>query len=647
MNPDNLTSSFAQELRLKKDTGEISEATLTTSDRVLARITDGIYRQPSSALRELISNAYDADATEVVIQTDAPKFSEITIRDNGNGMNQEALSNLIHNIGGSVKRTIVDDGYGIVDKDDPTLSPVFKRKLIGKIGIGLFAVSQLTHHFQIITKRKGDNYRLFADVILKTYTEELLTDIKKKSDNSSPKKFETGKAAVKTISDPNLDAHGTDIVLLKLKNNSRDILRSREIWERILSPENEGEEEPVEEPVYHIGKIDLKDGTTIEKDAKLPWDTNDSPSLKFEKLTKGIVDQTWVNTSRPKLENLLDNYLNTIWTLSLSVPLPYIEKHPFDITSDDNIRAFQLSNEQKSQVEELDFSSKKKIREIVDLKTGVDQQKFDVYFDDIQLSRPIRFQYLPQSQHAIKRPLIFVGKCTPDLSRIPEDIRGGNLSFEAYLFWNSKIVPVEHNGVLIRIHNASGAPFDDTFLKYQISEQTRLGQITAEIFVREGLDAALNIDRESFNFAHPHYQFITKWLHRALRQFSNRHKAIGSEIRNQKRSEHADTLKSRVSNIVDEQWEKQKRDLEDIPIVEIVPENRVDIERAKGIKAFAKERIIPKKVLEIKGSEKSLREQKIQALISILDAYGILENMPYSKQENLIHTIVDLFLGDD
>ena len=33
---------------------------LRTDERVLARVTDGIYRQPGSALRELVSNAYDA-----------------------------------------------------------------------------------------------------------------------------------------------------------------------------------------------------------------------------------------------------------------------------------------------------------------------------------------------------------------------------------------------------------------------------------------------------------------------------------------------------------------------------------------------------------------------------------------------------------
>ncbi|MGU2323480.1 ATP-binding protein [Pseudomonas aeruginosa] len=84
--------------KLKK--GEVSEATLSTDEKVLARVTDGIYRQPASAIRELISNAYDADADNVWIDTDAPRFENMTIRDDGNGMSIEVLTNLIHHIGG-------------------------------------------------------------------------------------------------------------------------------------------------------------------------------------------------------------------------------------------------------------------------------------------------------------------------------------------------------------------------------------------------------------------------------------------------------------------------------------------------------------------------------------------------------------------
>ena len=83
---------------------EAISTSLSTSEQVLRRVTDGIYREPWSALRELISNAYDADATTVIIQTDAPRFESIVIRDDGLGFTSETLARMIKEIGGSTKR---------------------------------------------------------------------------------------------------------------------------------------------------------------------------------------------------------------------------------------------------------------------------------------------------------------------------------------------------------------------------------------------------------------------------------------------------------------------------------------------------------------------------------------------------------------
>jgi HSP90 family molecular chaperone len=116
---------------------------LQTSSRVLRRVTDGIYREPWAAIRELISNAYDADATRVVVNTDAPRFTRITVSDNGNGFTADALASMCLQIGGSPKRTNQGATIGITAPNDPDRSPG-GRRLIGKLGIGLFSVSQLT-----------------------------------------------------------------------------------------------------------------------------------------------------------------------------------------------------------------------------------------------------------------------------------------------------------------------------------------------------------------------------------------------------------------------------------------------------------------------------------------------------------------------
>src|ERR1700722_14286095 len=171
----------------EKSSSQPIATSLKTDERVIARVTDGIYRQPGSALRELISNAYDADATRVVIKTDAPRFGRISVEDDGHGMSPEALAYLLLHIGGSAKRSDVGSDLGVTSAKDAMKSPN-GRRLIGKIGIGLFSVSQLTHAFQIITKVKGDNYRTVATVTLRQYTDEDL-----KREKGPDKKFESGK----------------------------------------------------------------------------------------------------------------------------------------------------------------------------------------------------------------------------------------------------------------------------------------------------------------------------------------------------------------------------------------------------------------------------------------------------------------------
>src|SRR5713226_8683877 len=144
---------LADQIRASEKSRQPVETMLATDEQVLARITDGIYRQPASALRELISNSYDADATEVIINTDAPRFREISVRDNGLGLSPEVLEHLVRHIGGSVKRSEEGQKLGVTAVADPNRSPG-GRPLIGKLGIGLFSVAQFTRHFLIITKTK-------------------------------------------------------------------------------------------------------------------------------------------------------------------------------------------------------------------------------------------------------------------------------------------------------------------------------------------------------------------------------------------------------------------------------------------------------------------------------------------------------------
>ena len=641
--------AFTNKMLESRTSGEPAEAVLRTDDRVLARITDGIYRQPSSALRELISNAYDADATHVYVDTDAPRFSRIEVRDNGLGMDEQALSRLIHHIGGSSKRTTFGPRVGTTDPLDSSLSPG-GRRLIGKIGIGLFSVKQLTSNFQIITKIKGNDYRLLADVILKTYNEDA-------GDVSGDESFETGSVKVYSVPASDLDAHGTQIILRRINPRARNILMSRERWDRVFEQQaiEEAERDPaVVAPVYHSGVFskdpDEHDGEQVFRiQPHLPWESSDSPHGRFEKLRKRIAEQA-VTVDRPELAKTFDTYLSTLWTLSLSAPIEYADVHPFDLSKKDSAQPFRLTDA-RGKADPLELTGDKTIREAANLSENATAiGVFSVIIDGVELRRPISYEWWPSERQAIKNPLMFVGKYSPNLSKVPIALRGGDLEFEGYLFWNSKVVPKENNGVLVRINGASGALFDDTFMRYQVSEQTRLRQITAEIFVTKGMDAALNIDRESFNYAHPHYILMSNWLHRALRQLANTQKALSEVVRAKEAEETQRKSVGRIEEFSNSAWRLERRDLVDSPpqIEVTAGAGATSARRAAGAITFDRARIRAATPPAGKNSAQlgALRDQQIKAVATILDGFGVLDRMEFDEQHRLLDALLTVFYMD-
>jgi hypothetical protein len=643
------------EIARNQKSGKVALATLRTDDRVLARITDGIYRQPASALRELITNAYDADATQVVIQTDAPRFSQITIRDDGNGMDIAALARLIHHIGGSSKRRGEGGNLGITSKRDPSLSPR-GRRLIGKIGIGLFSVSQLTRHFQIVTKVKGKDYRLVAEVILRTYTEE---QVSKSASSKHPEgKVQTGTVRIVSVPAADVEAHGTEIILMDLRAQATDLLRSRQLWESVSSGplDAHGVIPQVRIPTFHIGQMNVATDK-FTRSPSLPWAETDKPEDRFRKLYQGIIDAIGTLEQNPRLETALDNYLRMLWTLSLAAPVSYIEGHPFDLEKSDGLGLFQLQPNVAGQAKPLLLKPGQSVRENVSLlspERGTSNFPFRVFVDDVELLRPIRFKNLPQTAQAIKNPMLFVGSASPDLSKISEEERGGELSFEAYFLWAPKIVPKENNGLLIRISDASGTLFDETFAKYQISELTRLKQITAEVFVRKGLDAALNIDRESFNTSHPHYQYIMRWVHRALRQLVNTLKYLAADVRSDAIEQAQAATAETLDQIVGQEVVRARGDADAKPAdVDISDSNAENIakERKKGRLALNAGKVFqpserPKRSGKRNKGEQELFRRQIKAVAQLLDAYGLMENLTYNQQEELLRAIVAIFSLD-
>jgi len=133
------------------------------SKKILADIGRGIYRTPANAIKELISNSFDACATWVKISTNYPYFDIFTCEDNGIGMTAEELQVIFKRIGSSSKRA---GNKELIECEK------IRRPIIGKIGIGLLAVSQICDRFTIISKKKNKKEILKASVDLRQFEED-------------------------------------------------------------------------------------------------------------------------------------------------------------------------------------------------------------------------------------------------------------------------------------------------------------------------------------------------------------------------------------------------------------------------------------------------------------------------------------------
>ena len=633
---DDNTKNFAETIKKNLYSNELAQTKLQTDQKVLARITDGIYRHVSSAIRELVCNSFDADATEVYIDTDVPRFKKITIRDNGNGMSIDTLSNMLHHIGGSAKRNFIKSNLGIFDKNDPTLSPKFKRKLIGKIGIGLFSVAQLTRDFSIITKQEGNDYYLIADINLNNYSEEKTQQAAERGES-----FEAGIVSVYSEKTENISAHGTDIILRNIKKSAIDQLKSIDIWTQALDDDQDFVGDDAK-PDFHIGGT-TDNGEIIIDDSKLPWKQEDDAATKFRSFYDNFVELE--NKSRfPSLQKNIDNYLNMLWILGLSLPLKYIENNPYDITKSECSYIYQIQNNQTNALNITDKLTNISVGDYLGLNTNGNFDNFNVFIDDVQIFRPIKPVEPIRTQADFRGPVLFYGKYSPDLSRFDDNISGGKLSFEAFIKWAPRIVPKEHRGLTIRMHGATGALFDPDFMRWQLAEYQLKTQLLVEINILEGFESALNIDRESFNIAHPHYQILMRWLHKALKQAVYAIKKLKKDARNNMSERRATNRDQKLSKIILDTRTDRHDDNEQPISLEVVNDDIENQNKSSEQNSYQITKDCFENALETKlrGELYQSVKNKTSAIISVLDKFKLLEDLSNKEKDELIKAIIKI-----
>ncbi|HKO35762.1 MAG TPA: ATP-binding protein [Pyrinomonadaceae bacterium] len=415
-------------------------ANIVAAEKIIADISSGIYRSPAAALKELVSNAYDADATKVTITTDAPYFRNLVIEDNGIGMSIETFLQVITHVGGSRKRIQYE------------LSPKYKRKLIGRIGIGLMSVAQLGNLFYVTSSVAGSPTRFIAEV------------------NLEP--FHRDDAALRSMG--KLKDDGTvQIGAVKYVDN---IPEMEDVQYTVITVPN-AKKGLISEMTSQVRKaVGAHERLSIEDEGR--------QIQKFDELIDVVR-----NTKRADLA--LDGYYYMLWELGLLCPVNYSLKGPFD-----------LSGRPKGgrSIENVELFKKPKI------------SNFHVFVDGLELKRPQTFPNAGAMDYPSPNPKLY-------LLDFDRPIADRQLRFTGYVYSQQpRIDPEELKGVQIRIRNVGIGKYDKSWLGYPFEEGLKFGQVTGELYVEDGLEPALNIDRDSFRETDVHYQALRAHVWQLLRQ---------------------------------------------------------------------------------------------------------------------------------
>ena len=427
---------------------------IKVSSKILGHISAGIYRSPAGAIKELVSNAFDADATRVAITTNWPSFDIITCRDNGTGMTQQKFKEIMdREIGDSTKRVAANG-----DINDLTN---LERPIIGWLGIGMLGIAQICHEFQVISHHKETKTAFKANVQLADFLREKVKDITPNQDPERP--IGVGRFNIDEV-DYDPDSAGTYMIASDMRS-------------------------------AFVKKFRDSSG-----DDPLP--------SKFSEFLKEIHLARSVKS--------LSEYWQMIWELTVACPLPYKDDGPFDW----------------SNIVEVEPKFKNWLTQ---LQQSLITYQFEVVIDGLSLRRPNQYPLAsPQTgkQEQTTGQLFFLNENSA--------VYGKPFKLSGYIYLqNSRAVePMELRGLLVRIRNIAIGTYDPTLFGFPQVPSPRFNWLSGEIYVEEGLEFALNIDRDSFNEMHPHFVKLREVIHNLLKDKVFPAASLGQRTRTQEKQEN-------------------------------------------------------------------------------------------------------------
>lgn len=213
--------------------------------------------------------------------------------------------------------------------------------------------------------------------------------------------------------------------------------------------------------------------------------------LKFERIVETIEKR------KLNLWKDVGGYWRLMLEVASTVPVVYLEEGPIRVTR----RAVKNND-----------SFDKKIKDIKAIKNKIKSFNFTVDFDGVSIKKPIQ---LPVEKDILEDPKSF------DIYTFREKFTDFEdksiLRFGGYVYSQRRqILPAQLRGIIVRIKNTAIGGIDPDFLGYPYAEKLFLPWTFGEIYVEDGLEEAMNVNRNSFILTHPHYRRLKNYLHNIL-----------------------------------------------------------------------------------------------------------------------------------
>ncbi len=506
---------------------------------ILLHIGAGIYNSVAGALKELVSNSFDADAENVLISTNYPYFDEIRVSDDGIGMSSTRLRQAMQTIGSSLK--------GVVDES--RMSKKHNRPIIGHLGIGLMALSQVCCKAKIESQEEGSDLKFVAELDFSAFKQreqqqidvaklEILRDMYGGVDTMKER-----------LGNPTIDdderAELEDIYKLAVQAEELLTSKSDSLGEHlgycILYPELpaiQGEKGTI----ITLSEIDKGVKDTLRDIGRsvdvLPSKYEDNDDV-WDEYRDDVNSWTWfelIQRLNRKTSNLsfesLPKYHQFLWELATMTPVNYLEHSPIYVDLD-------ILKAKKQQLKGFNFS---------------------LQVDNRALLKPVLLPSgtLSESVGLEKRLDYVIWKI--DFNDI---VAGEQLEYHGYLYWQrEQNQPSTLRGLRIFIRNVGIGQYDDSLMNFKnVNPTSRAGQISGEIYVEKGLERALSVDRTSFKETDAHYKALEQHIWRLLGSTKRGDGILGNSVDSYfnrkeksdvlKKSVHHDELKANVKMMTD------------------------------------------------------------------------------------------------